>query len=157
MTDRDARSVFEAYLKATNARDVAALAGLLHDDFEDVYPQSGELTRGLANLRAIIEHYPGGGYSGRGTERVVGAEDHWALTPGFKVLRIEGTGDTFTGVTRGRYPDGSDWHIVTIGQMRGGKLWRAETYFAPAFEPPGWRAAWVESTRLEGPPPGREA
>lgn len=146
-TDRDARSVFEAYLRAANGRDVAALEGLLDDDFEDVYPQSGELTRGLANFRSIIEQYPGGGYAGQGTDRLVGTEDRWALTPSFTVVRIEGTGDTFTGVTRSRYPDGTDWYIVTIAQMRNGKLWRAETYFAQTFEPPAWRAAWVESAR----------
>ena len=146
-TDRDARSVFEAYLRAANGRDVAALEGLFDDDFEDVYPQSGELTRGLANFRSIIEQYPGGGYAGQGTDRLVGTEDRWALTPSFTVVRIEGTGDTFTGVTLSRYPDGTDWYIVTIAQMRNGKLWRAETYFAQTFEPPAWRAAWVESAR----------
>lgn len=146
-TDRDARSVFEAYLRAANGRDVAALEGLFDDDFEDVYPQSGELTRGLANFRSIIEQYPGGGYAGQGTDRLVGTEDRWALTPSFTVVSIEGTGDTFTGVTRSRYPDGTDWYIVTIAQMRNGKLWRAETYFAQTFEPPAWRAAWVESAR----------
>jgi SnoaL-like domain len=146
-TNRDARSVFEAYLRAANGRDVAALEGLFDDDFEDVYPQSGELTRGLANFRSIIEQYPGGGYAGQGTDRLVGTEDRWVLTPSFTVVRIEGTGDTFTGVTRSRYPDGTDWYIVTIAQMRNGKLWRAETYFAQTFEPPAWRAAWVESAR----------
>lgn len=146
-TDRDPRSVFEAYLRAVNGRDVAALEGLFDDDFEDVYPQSGELTRGLANFRSIIEQYPGGGYAGQGTDRLVGTEDRWALTPSFTVVRIEGTGDTFTGVTRSRYPDGTDWYIVTIAQMRNGKLWRAETYFAQTFEPPAWRAVWVESAR----------
>ncbi len=146
-TDRDPRSVFEAYLRAVNGRDVAALEGLFDDDFEDVYPQSGELTRGLANFRSIIEQYPGGGYAGQGTDRLVGTEDRWALTPSFTVVRIEGTGDTFTGVTRSRYPDGTDWYIVTIAQMRNGKLWRAQTYFAQTFEAPAWRAAWVESAR----------
>ena len=146
-TDRDARWVFEAYLRAANGRDLAALEGLLDDDFEDVYPQSGELTRGLANFRSIIEQYPGGGYAGQGTDRLVGTEDRWVLTPSFTVVRIEGTGDTFTGVTRSRYPDGTDWYIVTIAQMRDGKLWRAETYFAQTFKPPAWRAAWVESAR----------
>jgi hypothetical protein len=144
VTDAELRTVFERYLHATNARDVAALADLVHPDFEDVYPQSGERTRGIANLRAIIEHYPGGGYLGAGTERVVGAEDRWVMTPAFTLLRIEGTGDTFTGVSRGRYPDGTDWFIVTIVQIRDQKVWRAETYFAQTFEPPAWRSRFVE-------------
>lgn len=152
MTEFDLRTVFERYLKATNARDVDALTDLVHPDFEDVYPQSGERTRGLANLRAIIEHYPAGGYLGAGTKRVVGAEDRWVMTPAFSVLRIEGTGDTFTGVSRGRYPDGTDWFIVTIARMRDHKVWRAETYFAQTFEPPSWRSAWVDPTGASDAP-----
>jgi ketosteroid isomerase-like protein len=144
VTDADPRTVFERYLRATNARDAVALTELVHPDFEDVYPQSGERTRGAANLQAIIEHYPGGGYVGSGLERIVGTEDRWVMTPAFSVLRIEGAGDTFTGVSRGRYPDGTEWFIVTIGQMRDGKVWRAETYFAETFEPPAWRSSWVE-------------
>ena len=139
----DARSVFAAYLAATNARDAPALRDLLHPDFEDVYPQSGERTRGFDNLRAIIESYPGG-YVGDGPRRVVGAEDRWIMTPMSTVLRIEGTGNVFTGVSLGRYPDGSDWYIVTIGEMRDGKVWRVETYFAQTFDPPPWRSGWVE-------------
>lgn len=90
MSENDARGVFEAYLKATNARDVQALESLVHEDFEDRYPQSGERTVGFANLRAIIANYPAGGYEGQGTGRIVGTEDRWVLTPAFTVLRIEG-------------------------------------------------------------------
>ena len=151
-TDRTPRDIFKAFLEATNARDVAALESIVHPDFEDVYPQSGERTRGLENLRQIIEHYPGGGYVGSGPERLVGVEDRWVMTPSFTLIRIEGAGDTFTGVSRGHYPDGSDWLIVTIGEVREGRVWRAETYFAPSFPAPHWRSAWVE--RFE--PPGRD-
>ena len=144
MTTQEPRAVVEAYLRAANGRDLAALESLVHPDYEDFYPQSGERTRGFQNLRSIIENYPSGGYAGQGTDRVVGAEDRWIMTPGFSLLRIEGTGDTFTGVSRGRYPDGSDWYIVNICQMRDGLVWRAQTFFAPVFEPPAWRSEWVE-------------
>ena len=144
------REVFEAYLEATNRRDVEALRTLVHDDFTDVYPQSGERTRGFENLRQIIENYPSGGYVGSGSERVVGTEDRWVMTPAFTLLRVEGAGDTFTGISRGRYPDGSEWTIVTIGEVRDGRVWRAETYFAPAFPAPDWRASWVERDERSG-------
>jgi ketosteroid isomerase-like protein len=143
VSEVNARDVFEAYLKATNARDVDALEAIVHEDFEDVYPQSGERTVGLANLRAILDNYPEGGFEGLGTGRIVGSEDRWVLTPAFSVLRIEGTGDTYTGVSRGRYPDGTEWYVVTISEVRDGRVRRSESYFAPAFEPPAWRAAWV--------------
>lgn len=143
MTESNARSVFERYVAAANARDLAALEELVHPDFEDVYPQSGERTRGFANLRAILENYPGG-FVGGGVQRVVGAEDRWVATPSFSVLRIEGSGDTYTAVSRGRYPDSTEWFVVNIAQLRDGKVWRVETYFAQTFEPPAWRTAWVE-------------
>ena len=128
---------------AAHAEDHLGTITSLAPDFEDVYPQSGEHTHGAANLRAIIEHYPGG-YTGGGVDRVVGAEDRWVTTPAFSLLRIEGTGDTFTAVSRGRYPDGSDWFVVNLGQVRDGLVWRVQTFFAQTFEPPAWRSAWVE-------------
>ena len=144
MTTLTARAAFEAYLAALTERDIAALDALVHPDFEDVYPQSGERTRGFANLKAIIENYPGGSLKDQGRERVEGATDRWVTTPTFTVLRIEGTGNVFTGVQRLQYPDGSEWYAVVIGEMRDGKAWRMQSYFAPRFEPPPWRAPWVE-------------
>jgi hypothetical protein len=138
------RTVFEAYVTAVNSGDARALRDLVHPDFEDAYPQSRERIRGSANLQAIIEHYPGGGYEGGGTDRVVGAEDRWVPTPMFSVMRIEGTGSVFTGVSRVRYPDGTDWLVVNIAEIRDGLVWRVDTFFAPAFEPPTWRSQWVD-------------
>lgn len=143
MNEAGAREVFEAYVQAANVRDVVALERLVAPDFEDTYPQSGERVRGFANLRNIIQEYPGG-FTGGGVDRVVGAEDRWVATPTFALLRIEGSGDTFTGVSRGRYPDGSEWFILNIGQVRDGRVWRVQTFFAQTFEPPAWRSAWVE-------------
>lgn len=142
MTTPDARSVFESYLRATNARDLESLERVVHPDFEDFYPQSGERIHGLANLRAILEHYPGG-FTGRGVDQVIGTEDRWVMSPAFSLVRIVGAGDTFTGVSRGRYPDGNEWFIVNIGQVLDGRVWRLQTFFAPTFEPADWRSAWV--------------
>ena len=146
MTTLTARAAFEAYLSALAGRDLAALDALVHPDFEDLIPQSGERTRGLTNLKAIGENYPGGVWKDQGRERVEGADDRWVTTPTFTVLRIEGTGNIFTGVQRAQYPDGSEWHVILIGEMRDGQAWRMQTYFAPRFEPPEWRAQWVELT-----------
>lgn len=137
-----ARSTFERYLAAANGRDTAGLDEVLHPDFQDLYPQSGELSVGAENLKQIIANYPGG-YEGGGTDRVIGAEDRWVTTPSFTVLRIEGTGDVFTAVQRARYPDGSDWYVIVIAQFKDDKIWRVETYWAPTFDPPAWRAPFV--------------
>ena len=144
MTSLSARAAFERYLDALVGRDLGALDALVHPDFKDVTPQSGERVHGISNLKAIIENYPGGPVTDQGRERVEGADDRWVTTPTFTVLRIEGSGNVFTGVQRAQYPDGSEWHVILIGEMRDEKAWRTQTYFAPRFEPPAWRAPWVE-------------
>ena len=143
MSASTARAVFERYLIAVNGRDADALDDVLHPDFEDLYPQTGELTRGADNLKQIINNYPGG-YEGEGLGEVFGAEDRWVATPMFSMLRIEGTGDVFTAVQKGRYPDGTDWYIVVIAQIKDGRVWRVQSFWAPTLEPPAWRSEFVE-------------
>jgi len=143
MSASDARAVFERFIAAANARDVDALDDLLHPDFQDFYPQSGERTRGAENAKGILSNYPGG-FEGGGTSRVVGGEDRWVATPAFTLPRIEGTGNQFTAVQKARYPDGSDWYVVIIAEIKDGKVWRVESFFAPVFDPPAWRSEWVE-------------
>ena len=143
MPSPEPREVFEAFLRAVNSRKTAALDALVHPDYLETYPQSGERTHGVENLRAIMEHYPGG-YEDKGLDRTVGSEDRWVVTAAYTLLRIEGAGDTFTSVQQARYPDGSEWHVVSIGEIRDGRVWRVQTFFAPAFDPPAWRSSWVE-------------
>ena len=87
MASPEPRAVFEAWLRAMNDGDTEALGALVHRDFTEAYPQSGELIRGLDNLRAEIEGHPGG-YEGKGTDRVVGSADRWVVTPSATVVRI---------------------------------------------------------------------
>lgn len=143
MTTPEPRVAFEAFLRAVQGRDSAAVRALTHGDFVGIYPQSGERIRGVENMCAILDHYPGG-YEDKGMDRLVGSEDRWVVTPAFTVLRVEGAGDTFTGVQKAVYPDGSEWRVVSIGEIRDGRVWRLETFFAPVFEPPAWRSEWVE-------------
>ena len=66
------------------------------------------------------------------------------MTPTFNLVRIEGTGDTFTVVARSRYPDGSEWYVISLLTLRDGKVAKQLAFFAPCYPPPGWRAQWVE-------------
>lgn len=138
-----ARQIFERYLQALAERDIATLRELTHPDFEDLYPQSGELIRGAANMEAIITNYPGS-TTGIGLERIVGGEQRFVRSPLFTIIRVEGDDDTLTGIQRVRYPDGSVWFAIALCQMKDGLVWRMESYFAPSFDPPAWRAPWVE-------------
>lgn len=137
------RQVVERYLRAINEHDMATVHELTHPDFEDFYPQSGELTRSVANMEAIFVNYPGA-LEGLGQERVIGGEDRFVHSPLFTIIRVEGSEETFTGIQRARYPDGSLWYVIVLVELRDELIYRTQTFFAPAFEPPAWRAAWVE-------------
>jgi hypothetical protein len=149
MEPEGSRAIFERYMAALNSRDVATLAELLHPDFEDHYPQSGEVTRGAANLMALVANYPGE-YEDLGRDRVIGGEDRYVSTAMFTVLRVEGSNDVFTGVQRARYPDGSIWIIIVIAELKDGLIYRSQSFWAPTFDPPAWRAQWVEVQGQEG-------
>jgi len=140
------RVTFERYLQAVTARDFVTLRALAHPEFEDSYPQSGEVTVGIENLIAIVSNYPGE-LTHLGSDRILGGEDRFVRTPQFTVIRIEGSGDQFTGIQRARYPDGSVWFVVVVAEMRDGLVYRTESYFAAAFDPPSWRAPYVEVRR----------
>ncbi len=143
MPSAEPRAIFEAYLRAMNSGDTDTLRELVHPDFTETYPQSGELIRGFENLRAEIVGHPGG-FQGKGTARIVGSADRWAVTPSNTVLRIEGAGDTFTGVSMVHYSDETDWYAVMIGEIRDGLVWRVQTYWGPMFEAPAYRSSIVE-------------
>jgi ketosteroid isomerase-like protein len=144
MAETSSREIVDRFIKALQAKDLDAQLELLADDFVDEMPQSGERTRGKANYRAIFEQFPGGVGTTDTASRVVGAEDRWVLTPSFNVLRIEGSGNVFTYVGTVTYADGSTWQVISIAELRDGKLAKTTTWYAAPFEAPDWRAPYVE-------------
>ena len=64
----DHRAIIEAVVKAMNSNDFSLYDRLFTDDFVDEYPQSGELIRGPANARWILENYPGADQLARAME-----------------------------------------------------------------------------------------
>jgi len=140
------REFFTRYVKAIADQDFAALEPMLHPDYVGDYPQSGERFRGFAAFRAQLENYPGGLPAARFDDpntRILGDEERWAISPGYTVLPLAGP-ERFTTVTRAPYPDGSRWWVISILTLKDGKIFHAETYFAPEFEPPEWRKGMVE-------------
>ena len=101
----------------------------------------------------MLSNYPGGLEAGRVAPegaRIFGGEDRWVMTPSFTVLRVTGTSDVYTVVTKAHYPDGSEWYVVAIAQLKDSLIWRQTTFFAPTFEAPAWRAQWVERIESGG-------
>ena len=133
-----------AYFRALTVRDWEAIGRYRHREWTLDYPQSGERIRGHANERAIQENYPGG-LPAVDQGRVVGSEDHWVVTPSFTFERIVGSGDSWWVEGRARYPDGSIWLLVIIMDLRDGQVLHETTYWGQPFDPPAWRAQWVEA------------
>jgi limonene-1,2-epoxide hydrolase len=142
------RGRVEAFLRALAEQDFERIRSLVHDDYVEEYPQSGERIRGAANLIEILRNYPGGGLQPGDIDlagaRIIGEDEQWVAGPGFGVVHVAGTGDEFTGTTRIRYPDGTTWLVVAVLEFRGDRIARNTEYFAPVFEAPAWRAPWVE-------------
>lgn len=145
MTPKTNREVVEQYVKALIARDLDLQAEVCNRDMVADYPQSGERIRGWDNFRAAHESYPGGLPQGVAA-KVVRSEDKWVLGPSFNILRIEGTGDIYTLVGSARYPDGRTWQVMALLELRSGKIAKTTEVYGAPFDPPAWRAQWVERT-----------
>jgi ketosteroid isomerase-like protein len=145
MNEAEARALLLRFEEAVSGNDLNAFMACVHQDFVEEFPQSGERVRGLANHRALFEHYTyGGDKVDLPTTRVVAAGDQWAMTPTFVLVRVEGSGDTFTSYGRGRYPDGSYGYVVSIVEVRDRRIARRTSFFAPEYETPEWRRPYVE-------------
>jgi hypothetical protein len=119
------------------------LDDVFHPDASFEIPQSGEVFRGLANIRGQFANYPDLEPGSSRVDEVVGGTTY-ALTPTFTVVAVKGSGDHLTGVVRVRYPDGSEWYAVNLCELRGERFARVRAYFAPDFPAPDWRAPYRE-------------
>jgi hypothetical protein len=162
MTDRAAssgetatRDVIARYVKAVHDQDLDTIGALQHPDFVEDWPQSRERIRGRQNFRRIIENYPGGLVGAEAdisTDRIIGGEDHWMVAPTFAMVRVSGADDVHTAIVKLRYPDGAEWFMVALYELKDGLIFRATSFFAPTYAGPEWRKDWVE--RLPENPAG---
>ncbi len=127
----DMRELRAGYEEALRTNDIGALGRLLEeygtDDFVQEWPQSGERLRRAA-ARQVDENY---------TEQT-------GTAPTFTYRRMLGGGDVFVVEGTIDYGDGVPVCYVGIGELRDGKVSRMTEYFANPFEPPAWRAKYVE-------------
>src|SRR3972149_7767249 len=107
------------------AGDETAFSALVHEDFVQEWPQSGERVRGKEACLNIARNYPGG-------------------PPRIQLGRISGEGDHWVVEATARYPDGVDYHVVAIFELRDGKVARETDYFGPAYPAPERRRQWGE-------------
>ena len=140
----DHERVMRGMSEIISQHDWERLPDILHEDAVFEYPQSGEVFRGLANIRAQFENYPNMDPGTSELAEVIGDETY-ALTPSYTVIRVEGSGLRGTAVIRIQYPDASYWWAINLFELRDGRIARSRSYFAPDFEAPDWRAPYRES------------
>jgi ketosteroid isomerase-like protein len=119
------KQVVEEFWSAMQTNDFKAAGEFLHEDYVLEWPQSGERIHGRANFVAINEHYP--------------AHGRWEFT----VHRIIAEGDQVVsdvGVTDGTLTG----RAITFSRVRDGKIIQQVEFWPDPFEPPVWRAEWVE-------------
>jgi hypothetical protein len=100
---------------------------IYHDDVVLEFPQGGERLVGLTNVRAMREAYP--------------------ATVATTVQRIRGSGALWVCEQILTYDGQKPTHTVNIMEFRDGKVAHETIYFGEPWEPPAWRAQWVERVR----------
>jgi ketosteroid isomerase-like protein len=123
MGDAEIRAELERHWAACDVGDQEAVHEIYHEDCVIEWPQSGERIRGRESIKALRESHP---------SRL-----------GFETRRILGGGELWITEYVITY-DGEPVHTVSIMEFRDGKVARETHYFADPFEPPEWRARWVE-------------
>jgi len=123
--DRSVPELIEEHYERLLAGDEAAYSAIVHEDFVQEWPQSGERVRGKEACLNIARNYPGG-------------------PPQLTLGRVTGEGDHWVVEATSRYPDGTDYHVVAVLELRDGKIARETDYFGPVYPAPDWRRQWVE-------------
>ena len=123
--EKEARGVVEHYWQALAQKDLETAYNLRHEDFVLEWPQSGERVNGRESVRSIEGAYEG--------------------APEFVLRRLVGRGNFWiTEATIGF--DGQNSHVVSVIELKDGKVSHQTDYFGDPFEAPEWRAKWVEKT-----------
>ena len=103
--------------------DIARASEIYADDAVLEWPQGGERIRGKANIIAFRSVYPA--RLDFQLRRTIGAQNLWV--------------NEYTI----RY-DERPYMVVGIMEFRDGKVVHERIYFGEPWEPPAWRAQWVE-------------
>lgn len=145
------KQLFDLYIEIINSTDLDRLDEVIDPDYLQIIPQSGEVLRGLANMKALLRAWPGGERFANSVEtpHIVREEREYVvpragMMPYFSSYRVDDHGDTLTGYAKSRYPDGSEWYVVTFVTIRNHKVVKQLYFFAPLFDPPEWRLPFVE-------------
>ena len=125
MTSRGNEDVVRRYAAAGAGDDFEAMEALRDPDWQEHWPQSGEVVTSSANYRTVRTGRPEG-------------------APRVEPTRVGGSGDCWWGEAIVHYGDGSRWLALSTFELRDGRIWRERVYFGQPVAAPAWRAPWVE-------------
>lgn len=117
-------AVIERLIACINDRHVETMDELFHDDAIMDWPQSRERVRGAENRRAIYGSFP--------------------QLPTITPRRMTSDGDLVVAEATLDY-GGPTYETVFLFEFRDGRIARETAYWSEAFDPPEWRAQWVET------------
>jgi ketosteroid isomerase-like protein len=123
MENQAIRTALDRHWAASASGDIEAEHEIYHDDVLIEYPQSGERIHGRHNIQALRGHHP--------------------AKLSFTIRRVLGSGDLWITEYVLSYNE-QPTQTVSIMEFRDGKVAHETQYFANPFEPPAWRAQWVE-------------
>jgi hypothetical protein len=131
MNEDTARAMIQAHFDASNVSaagggprdDIARASEIYADDAVVEWPQGGERLRGKASIIAFRSTYP--------------------ARQQFELHRTTGCHNLWVNEYTIRYDD-EPVLAVGIMEFRDDKVVRERIYFADPWEPPSWRARWVE-------------
>jgi hypothetical protein len=131
MDEATARAMITAHFAASNVGaaggspedEIARASEIYADDAVVEWPQGGERIRGKANIIGFRSAYP--------------------ARQDFELHRIVGCHDLWVNEYTIRYDDRPVF-VVGIMEFRDQKVFRERIYFGDPWEPPAWRAQWVE-------------
>ena len=121
--DQAIRAALDEHWAASDANDIETEHRIYLDDAVLEYPQSGERTRGRANIQSQRASQPN--------------------KKRFSIRRVIGSGELWVTEFVLTY-DGKPSYTASIMEFQGDKVARETQYFADAFEAPMFRARWVE-------------
>jgi hypothetical protein len=112
------------------ARDWAGVAACLVENLAIDWPHSGERICGRASYIEIMRNYP----------------DGWSATLG----RVVGNDEDMASEVRVEH-DGEVYHAPSFNRVRDSVIVSGTEYWVRggSFDPPAWRAEWVEKDAKE--------
>jgi hypothetical protein len=126
MNDDAKREMISRYTEASVDDDFETLAALRHPDWQETWPQSGEVVRSSQDYHDLRVNRP------EGAPTVTMGRDRG------------GSGDQWWAEMIVDYQDGSRWLAISLFALRDGLVYRERIYFGQPFAAPPWRARWVD-------------